>query len=191
MTIPSGPDVTLFAPTEDLTDTQPGLLSNPRRRTHTFEHPALDLYAGHADFLVKTALIRSDRWKGGAGPLVQNGEDAAALCAHLAHADQEHIIVLSINKQNRLMSIHETAIGGMSESSVELKQALKVPVLSGAAAVILVHNHPGGNPQPSRPDIEMTTRIGQAFDCLGITLLDHVIVALGGSFSFYEHGLMP
>lgn len=193
--IPTGPDVTLFAPTEDLADTPQNVLrANPqlrRRKLPTLEHPALDLYAGYSDYLVKTALIRSEKWRGGAGPTVGSGQAAADLTMHLAHADQEHMVILATNNQTRLMAIHESAIGGASQMGIELRQMLKVPVLVGASNVIMVHNHPGGDPTPSRQDVAMTQAAFAAFKCLEIRLLDHVIVAMNGYYSFYEHGIMP
>lgn len=192
--IPKGPDVTLFAPTEELADAPQLLQENPslkRRKLPTLEHPALDLYAGYSDFLVKTALIRSDKWKGGLGPAAGDPSQAAALVAHLAHADVEHIVILALNNQNRLMAIHETAIGGASSSGVELRQAFKVPVLVGASNVIMVHNHPSGDPHPSRDDIVLTQKVYAGYKCLGIKMLDHVIVALNGSYSMYEHDQLP
>jgi DNA repair protein RadC len=193
--IPVGPDVTLYAPTEDLTDTfaseQTEFLSNPlrRRKLPTLEHPALDLYAGYSDYLVKTAIIRSDKWKNTPGPDVSSAAKAAELTRHLAFADQEHIVVLALNGQNRLLAIHETSIGGASYSNIEMRQALKVPVLVSAAAVILVHNHPGGDPSPSQPDRELTAALLPAYKCLGIPLVDHVIIGLNGEYwSFFEHG---
>lgn len=201
--IPTGPDVTLFAPTEDLTDTLGAAAAeqteltyerNPklrRRKLPTLEHPSLDLYAGYSDYLVKTAMIRSDKWRGKPGPEVSNAEAAAELTRHLIYADQEHIVVLALNGQNRLLAIHETSIGGASYSNIEMRQALKVPVLVSAAAVILVHNHPGGYPTPSMPDRELTAALIPAYKCLGIPLVDHVIVGLhGGYYSFFEHGLI-
>jgi len=192
--IHEGPDVTLYSPTEDLTDTAPvAFRKNPlrRRKLPSLEHPALDLYAGYSDFLVKTALIRSEKWKGKPGPDVSSAKAAAELTRHLAYADQEHIVVLAINGQNRLLAIHETSIGGASYSNIEMRQALKVPVLVSAAAVILVHNHPGGEPEASAPDRELTKALAPAYKCLGIPLVDHVIVALNGYWSFFEHGLIP
>jgi len=183
-----GPDVILLAPVEELIESA---RPNPPRKKRVLEHPALDIYAGNENYLVRTALIRAEGWDGGKNPpIIQSGADAADLCGHLKHADQEHMVIICINPQNKLLAIHETAVGGTSSMVIEIKHVIKVAVLTAAAAVIMVHNHPGGSPEPSREDISMTKSAKEAFKCVGIELVDHIIVALNGFTSFYSVGLL-
>jgi DNA repair protein RadC len=163
---------------------------NPPRRRPTLEHPALDLYAGHDGFLVRTALIRSEKHSDKRPPKVTSGEDAARLCAHLKYADQEHMVVLSLSPLMQLRAIHETAIGQSSGVSQTMLHLVKVAVLTSSSAVIMVHNHPSGDPTPSPDDVKMTKTVLAGLECLGIMLLDHVIVATGGHNSFYSLGLL-
>jgi DNA repair protein RadC len=182
--VPAGPDIEFFAPSEDLAD--PVRRQNPARRRPTLEHPALDLYAGSDGFLVRTALIRSERYRAGTGPVIRTSDDICRLVQHLAHADQEHFVVLAVSNQNRLMAIHESSVGGTSKTLVELRHAIKVPFLVGAQAIAVVHNHPSGDPTPSPDDIDLTKRLKEAVDCVGLTFLDHVIVSTGGCVSFHD-----
>jgi len=68
---------------------------------------------------------------------------------------------------------------------------MKSAILLGAAAIVLSHNHPSGDPTPSPDDIRMTERMSKAADILGIRLLDHVIIGELGSFSFRDAGRLP
>jgi DNA repair protein RadC len=156
------------------------------------EHPATKFYDGKEGYLVRTALVRADNWDGGANAVtIASDEDIAKLCGHLAYADVEHLVIVAMSNQAKLIAIHETSIGGASSAQLELRQALKVPLLCGAGRVAMVHNHPGGVAWPSPEDLVMTKTVHAAFKCLGIDLVDHVIVAQGGHYSFFTHGHIP
>lgn len=184
-----GPDVVLTMPAEELaleTFAQPNA-----RRKRSLEQSALDLYAGNEKYLVRTALIRADNYDNGKrAPTIRSGQDAADLTQHLVHADQEHLVILALNAQMKLVAIHETAVGATSSVGQEIRHIIKVAVLVAATGVIMVHNHPSGDPTPSDPDRAITKHAGEAFECVGIALLDHVIVAAGGWRSFYQMGML-
>jgi hypothetical protein len=184
-----GPDVILLAPVEGIV--LDSFLPNAARRKRTLEHPSLDLYAGNERFLVRTALIRAEGWaEGKDAPTIMNGEDAAVLVEHLQYADQEHVVVLSMSAANKLLAIHEMGIGGTSSAQVETRHLVKVAMLTAASGVILVHNHPSGNPEPSDEDVMLTAAAKKAFACVGIQLLDHIIIAARGHTSLFVEGLM-
>ena len=90
--------------------------------------------------------------------------------------EQEFIKTLILNTQNKLMRIVTNAKGSTNASYVELKNIFKEPIKSGAAKIILVHNHPSGDPTPSKSDINFTIRVRDLSELLGIELLDHVII---------------
>lgn len=184
-----GADFIISMPSEDLADPSPALPNPPRRRA-TLEHPALDLYAGHDGFLVRTALIRSEKYSDVKRPKIANSEDAASLCSHLRYADQEHLVVLALDGQMKLRAIHEAAIGSSSSTSQTMNHLVKVATLTSSSAVIMVHNHPSGDPRPSPEDIAMTKQVKSGLECLGIVLMDHVIVAEEGATSMADMGTL-
>ena len=90
--------------------------------------------------------------------------------------EQEYIKTLILNTQNKLMRIVTNAKGSTNASYVELKSIFKEPIKCGAAKIIVVHNHPSGDPTPSKSDINFTIRLRDMAELLGIELLDHVII---------------
>lgn len=80
--------------------------------------------------------------------------------------------------------------GSLTASVVHPREVIKEAIKESAAAVILVHNHPSGEPKPSDEDIEITSRLVQACDLVGIRVLDHVIIGGDGYMSFVDEGLM-
>jgi DNA repair protein RadC len=109
------------------------------------------------------------------------------------HADdtQEQTGALFVNARNRLIR-HDSDIyrGTLDRAVVEPREILKRALLCNAAGIILYHNHPSGDPSPSREDREFTRRLASAADLLGIRLLDHLVVSATGSVSFREAGLL-
>ena len=95
-------------------------------------------------------------------------------------------MVLSMNANMKLLAIHESAIGGSSSAQVELQHAIKSPLLVSARAAIIVHNHPSGSTEFSSPDIALTKKVKAGFDCIGVSLLDHVVIARGGWASYMD-----
>ena len=83
-------------------------------------------------------------------------------------------------------AIHAVHLGTSSQSPVGMPDVFKAAILSNSSAIVLVHNHPSGELTPSRDDIELTRRIKEAGEILGIPLLDHVIVADSGYVSLRE-----
>ncbi len=116
---------------------------------------------------------------------------ATLLWDYLADTDREHFVVILVDQKNRLIGINTVSIGSMTASVVHPREVWKPAILCNAAAVLLGHNHPSGDPQPSREDRAMTTRLVEAGKLLGITVLDHVIIGGNGKyFSFADEGLM-
>lgn len=186
-----GAGAILYAPAEDLTETAGDLSPNPeyashggkaprRRRRRTLEHPALDLYGGHESLLVRTALIRADNYTGKRLPEISRALDIAELCRHLAYADNEHIVIIALNNANRVHAINETGVGPANTVTSNAMQILKVAFLTGSPAFAVVHNHPSGDPTPSLDDINFTMAAANAAECVGLIMLDHIIVALDG-----------
>jgi DNA repair protein RadC len=104
---------------------------------------------------------------------------------------QEQTGALFLNARNRLLR-HDPDIyrGTLDRAVVEPREILKRALLCNAAGVIVYHNHPSGDPAPSREDREFTRRLASAADLLGVRLLDHLVVSAAGSVSFREAGLL-
>jgi DNA repair protein RadC len=104
---------------------------------------------------------------------------------------QEHTGALFLNARNRLIK-HEPAIyrGTLDRAVVEPREILRRGLLHRAAGVILYHNHPSGDPTPSREDREFTRRLNSACEAVGMRLLDHIVVARESCVSFRESGLL-
>ena len=108
----------------------------------------------------------------------------------LARADREHFRVLFLNRKNVLIADEEQQRGTIDHTPVYPREVVKRALELGASAIIMLHNHPSGDPEPSAGDIEMTKDIRDAASRLGIQLHDHVIVARGGTASFKSLGIL-
>ena len=112
------------------------------------------------------------------------------LAIDMAHLTVERVRVLYLNTQNRLVLDHHVGDGSIDEAAVHPREVIRRGLDIGASALILVHNHPSGNPEPSRADIQLTHRIAEAGRLLGITVHDHVIVGREGHVSLRAKGLI-
>jgi len=103
---------------------------------------------------------------------------------------QEVFGVLIMNTKNKIVAVHEISRGSLNGSLIHPREVFKPAVLHNAAAIICFHNHPSGNPEPSRDDIETTKRLVEAGKLLGIEVFDHIIVGDDGYVSLKERGVM-
>jgi DNA repair protein RadC len=99
------------------------------------------------------------------------------------------MVTVAINNHYKVVAIHEVAIGGRTNTAVAVKDLAKVAMLSGAHAIFMVHNHPSADPHPSNEDLAMTDAAKRHLKCLGIELIDHVIVGAEGHYSIVEGSL--
>lgn len=107
----------------------------------------------------------------------------------LRQETKEYFFSIHLDGKNRICCIDEVSVGSLNQSIVHPREVFKTALLSSAAALILVHNHPTGDPTPSREDISITSRLKEAGELIGVKLLDHIII--GDSFvSFVERGLL-
>lgn len=113
---------------------------------------------------------------------------AKACVDYLGNYDREHFIVILLNTKARIIGVNTVSIGSLNASIVHPREVFKPAVIMGAASVILVHNHPSGDPSPSQEDLEVTKRLADAGRILGITVLDHLIIGDNCYFSFKERG---
>jgi DNA repair protein RadC len=125
-------------------------------------------------------------------PTISTPEDVVALCGpQLRDLDREHFWALALNTKNRLVKTIEVSVGSLNASIVHPRELFKDAVRVSAASVVVVHNHPSGDPTPSGADIQLTRRLVKAGDVLGIEVLDHVVIGETGEHaSLRDLGLM-
>ena len=109
---------------------------------------------------------------------------------YYADKDREEFLVLLLDMANSVVGASVISTGGLSASIVEARQVFKVAILANAAALVLVHNHPSGNPEPSREDVRVTKQLAEAGKLLGIPVHDHIVVVEDTYTSLAERGLM-
>ena len=124
-------------------------------------------------------------------PEVRSPSDAAAvLIPRLVHLPQEHLVTVLLNSRNRLVEIVEVYHGSLNSAAVRIGEVFRAAVQQNAAAIVVSHNHPSGDPTPSPEDVAVTRSIVQAGKLMDIECLDHVIVGQGGKWiSLKEKGL--
>ncbi len=103
----------------------------------------------------------------------------------------ERFIVLLLNGRHRVVGQHVVSQGTLTASLVHPREVFRPALREAAAALILVHNHPSGDPTPSSEDREVTSRLAKAGEILGVRVLDHVIVAESGYCSLRDEGAYP
>jgi DNA repair protein RadC len=124
-------------------------------------------------------------------PLTSSQQVDAAMRPKLARLCTEQFIALALDSKYRLVSELRLAAGGLNCCAISPADVFRAVIKEAAAAIIVVHNHPSGDPQPSPEDILFSTRLHQAGELLTITVLDHVIIGAEGYFSFLDQGLLP
>lgn len=112
------------------------------------------------------------------------------LQADMAHHVIERVRVLHLNTRNMLIRDELISEGSIDEAAVHVREVIRRAIDLGSAAIILVHNHPSGDPAPSRADIDLTRQIAEAGKRLGITVHDHLIIGATGHVSLRAQGLM-
>ena len=124
-------------------------------------------------------------------PLLNNWDRLSEyLTAALARETVEQFRILFLDTRNRLIADEAQARGTVNHTPVYPREVVRRALELGATALILVHNHPSGDPTPSRADIEMTAEVKRAAAALGITVHDHLIVGRGRQTSFRREGLL-
>jgi DNA repair protein RadC len=121
---------------------------------------------------------------------IQSSCDISNLFSFLTQESKEYFLALHLDTKNTILCIDEVSVGSLSASIVHPREVMKTALLSSAAAIVFVHNHPSGCAEPSREDMEITTRLKQCCELMGIRLLDHVIIGEGRHVSFADRGLL-
>ncbi|MDB6181112.1 RadC family protein [Paracoccus fistulariae] len=141
--------------------------------------------------IVEAAAQRMARAKVLHRPALSGWQDLLDYChTSMAHREIEQFRVLYLDRKNVLIADEEQARGTVDHVPVYPREIIRRALELNASALILVHNHPSGDPTPSDSDITMTARITQAADCMGITVHDHLIIGKSRELSFRSEGLL-
>ncbi|MDQ0271151.1 DNA repair protein RadC [Cytobacillus purgationiresistens] len=124
--------------------------------------------------------------------IIRSPQDAQELAASfIADEDREVFLVMMLNTKNMVIGLHKAHVGSLNSSIVHPREVMKCAILNNAASIIVSHQHPSGDPLPSREDLEVTKRLAEAGKVLGIEVLDHVIVShTGKHVSLKEKGYL-
>jgi len=135
---------------------------------------------------------RAARGLAGERPQIFRPADAAAiLIPRLAHLDREESIVLILDRRHRVLREASVGVGGVAHSPMEPREVLAAALREpGAAALLVAHNHPSGEPTPSPDDVAVTRRLTRAADLVGLEFVDHLIVGARGWSSLTEAGVI-
>lgn len=123
-------------------------------------------------------------------PAIQSPQDAARLLQYeMSALEQEELRVILLDIRNRVLRIEVVYRGSLNTSQIRIGELYKSAIRANAASIIVVHNHPSGDPAPSPEDVAVTRAIIQAGKLLGVDVLDHIVIAQGGWVSLKERGL--
>jgi len=143
---------------------------------------------------LKAALELAGRVRGDGRPIesLTRFTSASQVFEHLnfefRDRRKEYFMALLLDGKNRIIKRVQISEGSLNQSIVHPREVFNVAVRESAAALILLHNHPTGDPTPSPEDLEVTRRLSEAGDLMGIKVLDHIIIGEGGFYSFTERG---
>jgi DNA repair protein RadC len=123
-------------------------------------------------------------------PMISSPEDVDGLLrGRIANLDRENFVAVLLNTKNEVIEFPTISVGTLSASLVHPREVFKPAIRASAAGIVLAHNHPSGKVAPSREDREVTGRLKEAAEIIGIEVLDHVILG-DGYFSMKEHGVL-
>ena len=115
---------------------------------------------------------------------------AGLLMEEMRYLKKEHMKLVLLNIKCNLISVEEISIGSLNASIVHPREIFKPAIRKSSASIIMVHNHPSGDPSPSSEDVSITARIAEAGKLIGIELVDHIIIGDGKYISMKEKGLI-
>ena len=150
---------------------------------------------GRAKAALIIAALELGRRIASAEPLVRDSitspEDGVALLMpRLRYESKEHFLVVLLNSKNKVLDVEQISEGSLNSSVVHPREVFAPAVLHHAAAILTAHNHPSGDPTPSKEDKDLTNTLVQAGKYMGIPVLDHIIIGDAKYFSFKEHSYL-
>src|SRR5467141_1241313 len=132
--------------------------------------------------IYKVTLVREGRLPCYHKQIRSSADAGALLHTYLADVDREYFVVLMLDQKHKVIGINTISVGSLTASIVHPREVFKVAILANCASIIIGHNHPSGNCQPSREDRALTQRLVEAGKLLGISVLDHIIIGGEGKY---------
>jgi len=124
----------------------------------------------------KISMIRDGIQKASVNKIGSPDDVYELVSTYLQGADREHFVVLLLGTKNQVLGVNTVSIGTLNASLVHPREVFKPAICLNAHSIILAHNHPSGDPTPSKEDLAITERLKEAGDLLNIKVLDHVII---------------
>ncbi len=148
-----------------------------------------DLFKDYFGHKVKIQLVRETK------PIkeyrIKTPDDVYRLVKdELTTLDREVFLVISLNTRNKVLGVNTVSVGSLNANLVHPREVFKPAILLNASSIILLHNHPSGEVEPSKDDIEKTDGLARAGRLLGIEVVDHLIVGNNRFYSFLENDLL-
>ena len=140
--------------------------------------------------IVTVKLVREASVPYAVGQINKPDQAAELFEDFVGNADREHTVALFLSTKNYPTAISTIGVGTLSTTALHPREVFKAAILANSAAIILAHNHPSGDPTPSKEDIAVTKRLAAAGEIIGIQVLDHVIVGDGRYVSLKAMGYM-
>lgn len=123
--------------------------------------------------------------------IIKSPKDAEKLGRmFLENADREKFMICCLNTKNEPTVINIVSVGSINKSIVHPREVFKTAILSNAASIVMFHNHPSGDIEPSNEDVDITNRLKKCGDIIGINVMDHIIIGDNQYCSFKEKGLL-
>ncbi len=134
--------------------------------------------------LLAAALELGRRFYGSKGVCIKSPVDVIPLVQHYALEKQEHFLCITLTGANEIIKIRVITVGILNSTLIHPREILAEAIKDRSAAIILCHNHPSGNSDPSVEDFQLTRRLVKVADIIGIKILDHIIISRNGYYSF-------
>lgn len=136
------------------------------------------------------ATVRRRRRRSPSDPVREPGAVYRLVHPLVRDADREHFYCLHLTTRHTVSEIDLVSVGSLSASVVHPREVFRRAIVRGAASIILVHNHPSGDPSPSEDDVEITHRLSKVGELVGIEVLDHVVIGNGDFVSLRQRDLL-
>lgn len=122
------------------------------------------------------------------GSRIACAEDVFRYLADVRTADREHFVAIDLDARHRVIEKRVVAIGTITGVECHPREVFRPAISNGAVSIIVAHNHPSGDPSPSRQDVELTARLREVGELIGIPVVDHLVIVEDGYHSFADRG---
>ncbi len=140
---------------------------------------------------IKSLEVREIEYTYESRPKINSPEDVSKVAKSLiADPNKEHFIAIYLNTKNSILKQEVISIGSLNANIVHPREVFRTACMVSAAGIIVVHNHPSGDPTPSTEDIELTKTLVESGKIIGINVLDHVIIGHDRNYGFREMALI-